>query len=147
MAGPMQCLQRMNTLSRVNITPIASASVGYAGVTAQARKLSEVEAVEAQRIGTGFAELDRVLGGGFVPGSVVLIGGDPGAGKVPTAAGVDCISPARGCYTSPAKSPSSSWHRELSVFSYSWNTSALPQKPARRLSRNWLNVSGPSCHS
>ena len=60
---------------------IASASVGYAGVTAEARKLSEVEAVEAQRIGTGFAELDRVLGGGFVPGSVVLIGGDPGAGK------------------------------------------------------------------
>ena len=70
-----------NTLSRVNITPIASTSVGYAGVTAQARKLSEVEAVEAQRVGTGFAELDRVLGGGFVPGSVVLIGGDPGAGK------------------------------------------------------------------
>ena len=81
MAGPMRCLQRVEYPSRVNITPIASASVGYAGVTAQARKLSEVEAVQAQRIGTGFAELDRVLGGGFVPGSVVLIGGDPGAGK------------------------------------------------------------------
>jgi DNA repair protein RadA/Sms len=37
--------------------------------------------VEAQRIRSGFTELDRVLGGGFVPGSVVLIGGDPGAGK------------------------------------------------------------------
>lgn len=70
-----------NTLSRVNITPIASAAVGYAGVTAEVKKLSDIEAVDAERIGTGFHELDRVLGGGFVPGSVVLIGGDPGAGK------------------------------------------------------------------
>ena len=70
-----------NTLSRVNITPVSSAAVGYAGVTAEVKKLSDIEAVDAERIGTGFTELDRVLGGGFVPGSVVLIGGDPGAGK------------------------------------------------------------------
>ena len=70
-----------NTLSRVNITPIANAAVGYAGVTAQVKKLSEIEALETPRIASGFKELDRVLGGGFVPGSVVLIGGDPGAGK------------------------------------------------------------------
>jgi DNA repair protein RadA/Sms len=70
-----------NTLSRVNITPVASSAVGYAGVSAEVRKLGDIQAVEAERIGTGFAELDRVLGGGFVPGSVVLIGGDPGAGK------------------------------------------------------------------
>ena len=70
-----------NTLSRVNITPVASAAVGYAGVSAEVRKLGDIQAVEAERISTGFAELDRVLGGGFVSGSVVLIGGDPGAGK------------------------------------------------------------------
>src|SRR6476661_3368010 len=35
----------------------------------------------AARIGTGTQELDRVLGGGIVPGSVVLLGGDPGIGK------------------------------------------------------------------
>jgi DNA repair protein RadA/Sms len=40
-----------------------------------------VEREEAERLPTGFAELDRVLGGGLVPGSVVLMGGDPGAGK------------------------------------------------------------------
>jgi DNA repair protein RadA/Sms len=34
-----------------------------------------------QRLATGFAELDRVLGGGLVPGSLVLVGGDPGIGK------------------------------------------------------------------
>jgi DNA repair protein RadA/Sms len=43
--------------------------------------LREVEAEHVARIGTGIAELDRVLGGGMVPGSLVLIGGSPGIGK------------------------------------------------------------------
>ncbi len=43
--------------------------------------LSSVEAVEVARFSSGIAEFDRVLGGGFVPGGVVLIGGDPGIGK------------------------------------------------------------------
>ncbi|MFN2470950.1 MAG: DNA repair protein RadA [Gaiellaceae bacterium] len=45
------------------------------------RKLAEVEAVEADRFPTGVEELDRVLGGGLVPGSLVLVGGEPGVGK------------------------------------------------------------------
>ena len=40
----------------------------------------EVEPAAA-RIATGIGELDRVLGGGIVPGSLILIGGDPGVGK------------------------------------------------------------------
>ena len=47
----------------------------------QAQRISEVEAAESQRIKTDIGELDRVLGGGLVPGSVVLVGGDPGIGK------------------------------------------------------------------
>jgi DNA repair protein RadA/Sms len=43
--------------------------------------LSEVEAPHVDRLSTGIAELDRVLGGGIVPGSLVLIGGSPGIGK------------------------------------------------------------------
>jgi DNA repair protein RadA/Sms len=43
--------------------------------------LRDVEAEHVARIGTGIAELDRVLGGGLVPGSLVLIGGSPGIGK------------------------------------------------------------------
>ncbi len=43
--------------------------------------LSEVEGDREERHSTGLGELDRVLGGGFVPGSVVLVGGDPGIGK------------------------------------------------------------------
>lgn len=45
------------------------------------RPLSAVTGGEGKRISTGLAELDRVLGGGIVPGAVVLIGGDPGIGK------------------------------------------------------------------
>jgi DNA repair protein RadA/Sms len=44
-------------------------------------RLVDVEATEAQRISTGVAELDRVLGGGLVPASLVLVGGEPGVGK------------------------------------------------------------------
>ena len=44
-------------------------------------KLSEVKSQRLLRIGSGFFEFDRVLGGGIVPGSIVLISGDPGIGK------------------------------------------------------------------
>jgi DNA repair protein RadA/Sms len=44
-------------------------------------KLADVEADEAERISTGVPELDRVLGGGLVPASLVLVGGEPGVGK------------------------------------------------------------------
>jgi DNA repair protein RadA/Sms len=44
-------------------------------------RLVDVEAEEATRISTGVSELDRVLGGGIVPASLVLLGGEPGVGK------------------------------------------------------------------
>jgi DNA repair protein RadA/Sms len=44
-------------------------------------RLVDVEADEAERIATGVDELDRVLGGGLVPASLVLVGGEPGVGK------------------------------------------------------------------
>jgi DNA repair protein RadA/Sms len=44
-------------------------------------RLAEVEVEEADRIPTGVPELDRVLGGGLVPASLVLVGGEPGVGK------------------------------------------------------------------
>lgn len=47
----------------------------------QAKLLSEIEIDNVVRIPSGSGEFDRVLGGGFVPGSVILIGGDPGIGK------------------------------------------------------------------
>jgi len=47
----------------------------------KAHLYTEVDAVVADRLGTGVSEFDRVLGGGIVPGSLVLLGGEPGIGK------------------------------------------------------------------
>jgi DNA repair protein RadA/Sms len=51
------------------------------GGTGKVLKLGDVEARDEARLATGIGEFDRVLGGGLVPGGVVLIGGDPGIGK------------------------------------------------------------------
>ncbi|MDB6061321.1 MAG: repair protein RadA [Verrucomicrobiaceae bacterium] len=57
-------------------------TVGYAGTGAsEIQALSEIELAEVPRISTGAEEFNRVLGGGLVPGSAILIGGHPGAGK------------------------------------------------------------------
>ena len=57
-----------------------SAEAGGGGARPTLR-LVDVKAEEAERIPTGVAELDRVLGGGLVPASLVLVGGEPGVGK------------------------------------------------------------------
>ncbi len=49
--------------------------------TAEVQELSQVSVGPEPRTGTGFQEMDRVLGGGFVPGSLVLLAGEPGIGK------------------------------------------------------------------
>ncbi len=51
------------------------------GSSAKPVILKEISMLEETRISTGFGELDRVLGGGIVPGSLILLGGDPGIGK------------------------------------------------------------------
>ena len=53
---------------------------GYAGES-KVQSMTSVEDVTEVRVPSGFSELDRVLGGGLVQGSVILIGGDPGIGK------------------------------------------------------------------
>lgn len=49
--------------------------------TPQPKTLSEIQITESSRMTTGIGEFDRVLGGGIVQGSLVLVGGDPGIGK------------------------------------------------------------------
>jgi DNA repair protein RadA/Sms len=53
----------------------------FAPASSAVQRLDEVGAEDTARIETGLSELDRVLGGGIVPGAVILIGGDPGIGK------------------------------------------------------------------
>src|ERR1019366_1181502 len=56
-------------------------SVAATSVTAAARPIREIDAESARSVSTGADELDRVLGGGLVPGVVVLLAGEPGVGK------------------------------------------------------------------
>ena len=75
-----------NTLSefRIEKGPAAARTrTGYAGADDRAKpvRLADVSGEQAERVSIGIGELDRVLGGGLVRGSVVLVGGDPGIGK------------------------------------------------------------------
>ncbi|OGT67546.1 MAG: DNA repair protein RadA [Gammaproteobacteria bacterium RIFCSPLOWO2_02_FULL_38_11] len=71
-----------NTYQEEVISTAPPRYVNYSGETAtQSVVLSEVNVKQDSRLLTGLPELDRALGGGLVPGSVVLIGGDPGIGK------------------------------------------------------------------
>lgn len=75
-----------NTLQEFVVDPATPKSrgaerTGYSGELTEVRNLDEIVLEETPRIGAGMGELDRVLGGGLVPGSAILIGGHPGAGK------------------------------------------------------------------
>ena len=62
-------------------TSAAAMSAAHPGIRQKPVPLSAVEETGEERFSTGFAELDRVLGGGVVAGSMILLGGDPGIGK------------------------------------------------------------------
>jgi DNA repair protein RadA/Sms len=76
-----------NSLAEVRLGPLpgnrSARFEGYAGAANgnPVQTLSEINVDDVPRFSSGAYEFDRVLGGGFVPGSVVLIGGHPGAGK------------------------------------------------------------------
>ena len=86
--GQCAACKSWNTLSKINLgvssSPAASADFrrdGYAGVRSNVQNLSDIDLESLPRYSTSIGELDRVLGGGLVPGSVILVGGSPGAGK------------------------------------------------------------------
>ncbi len=75
-----------NTLVETVAAPRARArsssrAADVVGGAAAATPIGNVSSAEAERLRSGMAEVDRVLGGGFVPGSITLFGGDPGIGK------------------------------------------------------------------
>ena len=91
-AGRCPECQAWNTLDErvVRATATASPSArprvavapgsGSAGI-ARPLRLDEIDVADFDRLAVGIEEFGRVLGGGIVPGSLVLIGGDPGVGK------------------------------------------------------------------
>ncbi|MDY0642425.1 DNA repair protein RadA [Pasteurella multocida] len=85
--GQCAACKAWNTISEVRLVSSSNSAKGdrfsgYAGETrAKIQTLAEISLQETPRFSSGFHELDRVLGGGVVPGSAILIGGHPGAGK------------------------------------------------------------------
>jgi DNA repair protein RadA/Sms len=91
-AGKCESCGEWNTLVEEMATPKAAssgaarrkagvASLGSGGRIAETPRIRDVVGSENQRISTGLNEFDFVLGGGVVPGSMVLVGGEPGIGK------------------------------------------------------------------
>lgn len=86
--GRCPACHQWNTIKEITIAPSSpskgGAVVAAAGLSrgkAVPRRLAEIDASEEARIDTHDAELNRVLGGGIVPGSLILLGGEPGIGK------------------------------------------------------------------
>jgi len=83
--GQCQSCKAWNTLKEIKLGASktkSSGSSGYSGAhDNEVKAINEVNLDEVPRVSSSMSELDRVLGGGIVPGSVVLIGGDPGVGK------------------------------------------------------------------
>ena len=71
--------EQWNTFEEIILT--RSGKAKEKGAPTAAAPLEEIPLGDQERYPTGIGELDRVLGGGAVPGSVVLLGGDPGIGK------------------------------------------------------------------
>ncbi len=80
-AGQCNECGQWNSLVETAAPKRAGRGQAYTGALPQLLDLSAVESRAETRISSGISELDRVLGGGLVVGSVVLVGGDPGIGK------------------------------------------------------------------
>src|SRR5690606_14721197 len=81
-AGQCSAGGAWNALTEMPLeAPAKRGRLGAAGGKAEAQPLGAIVPESIKRLATGLGELDRVLGGGLVPGSVVLLGGDPGIGK------------------------------------------------------------------
>jgi DNA repair protein RadA/Sms len=70
-----------NTFVEERIAPPSAAKPLKTRTDSAPLAITDISCDEGARIQSGIGELDRVLGGGFVPGSIVLVGGDPGIGK------------------------------------------------------------------
>ncbi|HEY7592056.1 MAG TPA: DNA repair protein RadA [Actinophytocola sp.] len=79
--GRCQECQAWGTLEEIGVPRAALAKIVAGAPSAPARPIAEVDVEAARARRTGVPELDRVLGGGLVPGAVVLLAGEPGVGK------------------------------------------------------------------
>ena len=79
--GQCPVCRQWNTFVEEKVTVAKTGGQTKSLKEAEVVALSSVQTDREERVCTGIGELDRVLGGGIVPGSLVLVGGDPGIGK------------------------------------------------------------------
>lgn len=79
--GQCPACGQWNSLEEVVQIPGGRQPQRSGGTSLTVRTLADIEMEDVPRLRTGLAEWDRVVGGGIVPGSIVLVGGDPGVGK------------------------------------------------------------------
>lgn len=82
--GKCPACQSWNSFVEEKIVTSKSATVAFSKSVStknEPRLMQDISMAEQMRIGSGDVELDRVLGGGIVPGSLMLFGGEPGIGK------------------------------------------------------------------
>ncbi len=76
-----QCNKWGSLVETLSESPNTSSSSKLKNINVKPQSLSEIKLAQINRIKTNIPELDRVLGGGFVPGQIVLLAGEPGIGK------------------------------------------------------------------
>jgi DNA repair protein RadA/Sms len=79
--GTWDALQEYKTPTEDTRRPVRSGATADLAHGAEAMTLEEIDVEDAERTPTGIGEFDRILGGGIVPGSAILVGGEPGIGK------------------------------------------------------------------
>lgn len=77
----LECGQWGTIQEHIKSQETVAKTVRAAGNPAKLFSLKEIDSTQVARLVTGIQELDRVLGGGLVPGSIILLGGEPGIGK------------------------------------------------------------------
>jgi DNA repair protein RadA/Sms len=135
-----------SSLVEESAAPSASAAAPELAVApgadaAKPRALAEIDAEAQPRLRTGVPELDRVLGGGLVPGSVTLLAGEPGVGKstlaLQLAAG---LAPARVLYVSGEESPEQIRLRAERLPALPKNLLLLPETQVESLAAPWREL-------
>jgi len=118
----------------------ADAEAGSRSGSASPVPLKDIDAEAAPRIGTGIDELDRVLGGGLVPGSVVLLGGEPGIGKSTLALQLAARAAGRGgpvLYVTGEESPEQVRLRAERLEQLPGDLLVLPETRVQALAEPW----------
>lgn len=79
--GQCPACKEWNSFVEEPVKPKSKGTTARSILSSEPVSINQVSAKDEDRISTGFTELDRVLGGGIVPGALILVGGDPGIGK------------------------------------------------------------------